>query len=46
MRIKVTTTLEEGLWRRLQVKAIKQGVNVNDILEQLIAEYLKAKGGV
>jgi hypothetical protein len=47
MRIKVTTTIEESLWRRLQVSAIKQGKDVNDILEVLIAGYLKSakKGG-
>ena len=41
MRIKVTTTIQEGLWRRLQVSAVKQGYDVNDILEMLIADYLK-----
>jgi hypothetical protein len=41
MRIKVTTTIQDGLWRKLQVQAINQGVNVNDILEVLIADYLK-----
>jgi hypothetical protein len=45
MRIKVTTTIEESLWRRLQVQAIKQGRDANDILEELITSYLKKKGG-
>jgi hypothetical protein len=41
MRKKVTTTIQEGLWHRLQVQAVKQGADVNDILEVLIADYLK-----
>jgi hypothetical protein len=47
MRIKVTTTIQEGLWQRLKVAAVKQRRDVNDILEELIADYLKTakKGG-
>ena len=41
MRKKVTTTIQEGLWRRLQVRAVQQGFDVNDVLEVLIADYLK-----
>jgi hypothetical protein len=47
MRKVFTTTLRVDLLQNLQVEAIKRGVNVNDILEQLIAEHLKRakKGG-
>ena len=47
MRKMISTTLRTDLWRRLQVEAIKRGVNANDILEELIAEYFKRarKGG-
>jgi hypothetical protein len=47
MRKVVTTTLRGDLWQRLQVEAIKRGVNVNDILEELITDYFKErrKGG-
>ena len=44
MRKMISTTIRVDLWRSLQVEAIKQGVNVNDILEKLVSEYLK-KGG-
>lgn len=40
MRVSFTTTLEKDLIDRLKVEAIKRGVNVNDILEQLIEELL------
>lgn len=47
MRIKVTTTIQEDLWRRLQVRAAQQVEDVNDILERLIEKYLRSakKGG-
>jgi len=47
MRKVVTTTLRADLWQRLQLDAIKRGVNVNDILEELITDYFKErrKGG-
>ena len=41
MRKMVATTLRVDLWQGLQVEAIKQGVNANDILEKLIEVYLK-----
>jgi hypothetical protein len=48
MRIRVTTTLREDLWRALQIEAIKENTDCNSILEDLMAEYLKKakrKGG-
>lgn len=41
MRVSFTTTLEKELIDKLKIEAIKQGLNVNDILELLIEEYLK-----
>lgn len=41
MRIGFKTTIEEKLIKNLKIKALQQGVNVNDILEQLIDKYLK-----
>ena len=34
------TTIEEDLIERLKIVAIKDKVNVNDILEKLIEKYL------
>ena len=48
MRKMISTTLRVDLWQGIQVEAIKQGVNANDILEKLIEAYLKKaprKGG-
>ena len=45
MRVKVTTTLDGALWEALQIECVKQKCDANDILEKLIAGYLKKKGG-
>ena len=48
MRMRVTMTLREDLWRALQIEAIKQNTDCNSILESLMTEYLKKtkkKGG-
>ncbi len=47
-RVKVTTTLAGDLWEALQIEAIKKKRDANDILEELMASYLKKekrKGG-
>jgi hypothetical protein len=43
MRVKVTTTLNGELWRELQIRALTEGRDANDILEELMAGYLKRK---
>ena len=43
-RKRVVTTLREDLWRGLRVEAAKRGLDANDILEELIAAYLKKAG--
>jgi hypothetical protein len=45
MRVKVTTTLDGALWEALQIQCVKEKSYANDILEKLIADYLKKKGG-
>ncbi|MGJ0847417.1 hypothetical protein ACR77J_12070 [Tissierella praeacuta] len=40
LRIGFKTTLEKELIDKLKIDAIKQGLNVNDILEVLIKKYL------
>jgi len=41
LRVKVTTTLSPDLWKELQIEAIKQERDANDIIEELLASYLK-----
>ncbi len=43
MRIGFKTTIEETLIKKLKIKALQKGVNVNDILEKLIDKYLKGE---
>lgn len=42
MRARFHTTIEEKLKTGIQVKAIQEGRNVNDILEELIENYLRS----
>lgn len=43
LRIGFKTTLEQELIEQLKIEAVKQKVNVNDILEKLIEKYLKGE---
>ena len=43
LRIGFKTTLEESLISDLKIEAVKNKVNVNDILEELITKFLKGK---
>jgi len=40
-RAKFTTSLKQDLLKQLKIEAIKTGRNVNDILEELVQEYLE-----
>src|SRR5215468_9014449 len=40
----VTTTIRDDLWKGIQCRAIQDGRNVNDILEELIDFYLRWTG--
>lgn len=41
MRVRFVTTIEEELIHQIKIAAAKEQRNVNDILEELIQEYLK-----
>ena len=40
-RVKFTTNINEELLKKIKVRAIKEGKNVNEIIEDLFEEYLK-----
>ena len=40
-KVVFTTTLDEGLIKKIKVRAIEEGKNVNEIIEKLLQEYLK-----
>lgn len=42
MRVRFHTTIDEKLKKDIQVKATLEGRNVNDILEELIENYLRS----
>ena len=39
-KVKFNTTLNENLIKDLKIKAIEENKNVNEILEELIKDYL------
>jgi hypothetical protein len=43
MKVKFTTTLDKKLLEKLKIRAIKESKDVNEILEDLILEYLSKK---
>lgn len=40
-KVRFTTTINNGLLKKIKVKAIEEGKNVNEIIEELLREYLK-----
>jgi hypothetical protein len=44
MKVKVTLTLDPKMWRRLRIRAAREGRSASLIIDRLIAGYLK-KGG-
>ena len=40
-KVRFTTTINEELLKKIKVKAVKEGKNVNEIMEELFKEYLK-----
>jgi hypothetical protein len=44
MRRAVTTTFNAELWRKLQIQALNEGRDVNELLEELAQAYLRRKG--
>lgn len=41
MKVKFTTNINEELLKKVKMAAIKEGRNVNDIIEELIEKYLE-----
>lgn len=41
VRTRVTTTMDPELWHQLQIRAAQDKKYCNEILETLVAEYLK-----
>ena len=42
-KVKFTTNIDEELLKKIKIKAIKEGKNVNEIIEKLLQEYLKGE---
>ena len=40
-KVKFTTNIDEGLLKKIKIKSIEEGKNVNEIIEELLREYLK-----
>ena len=40
-KVKFTTNIDEGLLKRTKVRAIEEGKNVNEIIEELLRKYLE-----
>lgn len=40
-KVRFTTTIDEELLKKIKVRAIEEGKNVNEIIEELLQEYLK-----
>lgn len=44
MRQKVSTLLDETLYRRAKLQAVRQGKQISEVLAEALEEYLKEKG--
>ena len=42
-KVKFTTNIDERLLKKIKVRAIEEGKNVNEIIEELLEEYLERK---
>lgn len=40
-KVKFTTNIDKELLKEIKVRAIEEGKNVNEIIEELLREYLK-----
>lgn len=41
MRKKLTTAIDEQLLKKAKIKAIEMNINLNDLIELLLKDYLK-----
>lgn len=41
MKVKFTTNINEKLLKKVKMKAIEEGRNVNEIIEELLEKYLE-----
>ena len=41
MKKKYTTTIDEELLKKAKIKAIEENINLNDLIERLLKDYLK-----
>jgi hypothetical protein len=41
MKVKVTITLDEAIWKRLRHQALDKAISASAIIESLISDYLK-----
>jgi len=44
-KVKVTIKLEQTRWQALRIQALREGRSASEIIDELIAPYLKRKGG-
>lgn len=40
-RVKFTTNIDEELLKKVKIVAVEKGLNVNDIIENLLKDYLE-----
>jgi hypothetical protein len=43
-KVKVTLKLEQTHWRALRIQALREGRSASEIINELMAAYLKHKG--
>lgn len=44
LKKKYTTNIDEELLKEAKIKAIQENINLNDLLERLLREYLNKEG--
>lgn len=40
-KVRFTTNIDEELLKKIKIKSIEEGKNVNEIIEELLRKYLK-----